>query len=138
VTVRRAPASEWTDMGWEVYPQGLWELLVRIHLSYAPRAIYVTENGASFPTGPTPEGAIPDARRIAYLREHFAAAHRCIADGVPLRGYFVWSLLDNFEWQRGFGQRFGIVWVDYDTQERRLKDSALWYRGVIAANAVRT
>jgi beta-glucosidase len=137
VTVVAAPESEWTDMGWEVYPEGLWELLLRIDLAYAPAAIYVTENGASWDTGPTPEGAIPDARRVAYLRDHFAQAHRCIADGVPLRGYFVWSLLDNFEWQRGYTQRFGIVWVDYDTQERRLKDSALWYRRVIAGNAVR-
>lgn len=130
------PDADYTEMDWEVYPTGLWETLTRVHLDYAPAAIYVTENGASYSTGPAEDGSVPDARRLEYLRGHFLAAHRAIEDGVPLRGYFVWSLLDNFEWERGYTQRFGIVWVDYETQERRLKDSALFYRGVIADNAV--
>ncbi len=131
-----APPSERTEMGWEVYPEGLWETLVRVHLDYAPPALYVTENGASYSTGPADDGSVPDVHRVAYLRTHLQQARRAIADGVPLRGYFVWSLLDNFEWDRGYTQRFGIVWVDYRTQERRLKDSARFYREVVAANAV--
>lgn len=131
-----APPSERTEMGWEVFPEGLWETLVRVHLDYAPTAIYVTENGASYSTGPAEDGSIPDVLRLEFLRGHFQQARRAIDDGVPLRGYFVWSLLDNFEWDRGYTQRFGIVWVDYETQERRLKDSARFYRRVIADNAV--
>ncbi|MEM9461672.1 MAG: GH1 family beta-glucosidase [Myxococcota bacterium] len=131
-----APDAEYTEMGWEVYPEGLWQTLTRVHLDYAPPSIFVTENGASYSTGPGPDGAIPDRRRCEYLRAHFEQAARAIDDGVPLHGYFVWSLFDNFEWERGYTQRFGIVWVDYQTLERRLKDSALLYRGIIAANAV--
>lgn len=128
--------DEITAMGWESYPEGLWETLLRVHLEYQPNALYVTENGASYDTGPAEDGSIPDKRRLSYLRGHLQQAHRAIRDGVPLRGYFVWSLMDNFEWQFGYSQRFGIVWVDYETQERRLKDSALFYRQVIAENAV--
>ncbi len=135
-TVVRAPPEEWTEMGWEVYPQGLWELLTRVHLSYAPGPLYITENGASYSTGPQEDGSVSDDERVDYFRRHFVQAHRAIADGVPLAGYFAWSLLDNFEWDRGYTQRFGLVWVDYETQERRLKDSAHFYRGVIASNAV--
>ncbi|HEV7608494.1 MAG TPA: GH1 family beta-glucosidase [Steroidobacteraceae bacterium] len=135
-TRHAAPESQWTDMGWEVYPAGLYETLLRLHREYSPASIFITENGASFPDSPDSEGRIRDTRRTEYLRDHFLAAHRAIDAGVPLAGYFVWSLLDNFEWERGYTQRFGIVWVDYDTQERRFKDSALWYREVIAANAV--
>ncbi len=131
-----APDGEYTEMGWEVYADGLWETLVRVHLDYAPTAIYITENGASYSTPPSDDGSVPDVRRREYLRTHFLAAQRAIEDGVPLRGYFVWSLLDNFEWGYGYTQRFGIVWVDYETQERTLKDSALFYRAVIADNAV--
>jgi beta-glucosidase len=135
-TLERAPRSEWTEMDWEVYPEGLWELLVRLHLDYAPAKLYVTENGASWSDGPDADGRIHDARRTAYLRDHFLQARRAIEDGVPLAGYFVWSLLDNFEWQHGYAQRFGIVWVDLATQRRTLKDSALWYRDAIAKNGV--
>jgi beta-glucosidase len=135
-TVEPAPASQWTDMGWEVYPEGLWELLARVHLDYAPKKIFVTENGASFDTAPDASGRIRDVRRLAYLRSHFEQAHRAIEDGIPLAGYFVWSLLDNFEWERGYGQRFGIVWVDYESQRRVLKDSARWYRQVIVQNGL--
>ncbi|MCB0056706.1 MAG: beta-glucosidase [Caldilineaceae bacterium] len=124
-----------TDMGWEIFPQGLYELLCRLHFEYKLPKLYITENGASFADGPGADGQVHDTRRIDYLRAHFDAAHRAMKAGAPLAGYFVWSLMDNFEWARGYTERFGIVWVDYETQERMLKDSALWYKGVIAANA---
>lgn len=137
-TVFVAPESEWTDMGWEVYPLGLYETLSRLHFEYRPTKIYVTENGASYGDGPDAAGRVSDERRIAYLRNHLAAAHRAVQAGVPLSGYFVWSLLDNFEWARGYTQRFGLVWVDFQTQQRIIKDSALWYKAVIAKNGLST
>jgi beta-glucosidase len=123
-------------MGWEVCPEELYHLLCRIHFEYRPARIYVTENGAAFVDVVSPDGHVHDERRVAYLRDHFAAARAAIAAGVPLAGYFVWSLLDNFEWERGYTQRFGIVRVDYDTQKRTPKDSAYYLKQVIAANAV--
>ena len=104
-----APGLESTDMGWEVYPDGLFQILTRVHLAYAPPKIYVTENGASYSTGPSADGHVHDEARVRFLRDHFLAARRAIDVGVPLSGYFVWSLLDNFEWDRGYTQRFGIV-----------------------------
>ncbi len=127
-----------TEMGWEVFPDGLYQVLMRVYLNYQPRRIYVTENGASYSDGPDANGRVRDTRRIDYLRDHFATMHRAYECGVPLVGYFLWSLMDNFEWAEGFAQRFGIVWMDYETQERILKDSALWYKQVIAANSVET
>ncbi|MBK9712844.1 MAG: beta-glucosidase [Kouleothrix sp.] len=135
-TVTRAPKAEWTEMDWEIAPDSLYELLVRLHVTYRPGKLYITENGASYSDGPGVDGQIHDARRLRYLRDHFAAAQRAIAAGAPLAGYFVWSLMDNFEWAKGYTQRFGIVWVDYQTQQRIPKDSALWYRQVIADNAI--
>ncbi len=123
-----------TDIGWEVYPEGFYKLLNRLHFDYSVPKLYVTENGASYNIGPDAGGRVPDAPRLDYLRRHLAAAHHAIANGVPLAGYFVWSLMDNFEWAEGYTQRFGIVWVDYDTQQRLPKDSALWYGQVIASN----
>jgi beta-glucosidase len=137
-TVFQAPQSEFTEMDWEVYPHALYTLLARLHFEYQVPKLYITENGASYSDGPNAEGRVPDQRRLEYLRDHFAAAHRAIQAGVPLEGYFVWSLMDNFEWDQGYTQRFGIVWVDYETQQRILKDSALWYKQVIATNAVET
>lgn len=128
--------DEVTEMGWEIYPEGLYELLLRLHHEYQPRQILVTENGASYSDGPGSDGLVPDARRVAYLRDHLAACQRAIQAGVPLTGYFAWSLMDNFEWARGYTQRFGLVWVDYATQRRIPKQSAFWYRYVIAANAL--
>ncbi|NOK61390.1 MAG: beta-glucosidase [Chloroflexi bacterium AL-W] len=133
-----APKDEWTDMGWEVYPQGLYELLMRLHFEYQPGKLYITENGASYGDAPNGDKQIHDLRRTNYLRNHFIAAHQAIESGVPLAGYFVWSLMDNFEWEQGYTQRFGIVWVDYTTQERILKNSAIWYRNVITTNTVDT
>jgi beta-glucosidase len=125
-----------TDMGWEIYPEGLYNLLNRLTFDYQVPKIYVTENGASFGDEPDENGRIADQRRLDYLHDHFQAAQRAIEAGVPLAGYFVWSLLDNFEWARGYLQRFGIVWVDYETLERTPKDSALWYKNVIARNGL--
>ncbi len=131
-----AANAEHTEMGWEVYPAGLHDLLVRLETDYHPGKLYVTENGASYSDGPSAEGRVPDERRRLYLRDHFAACKQAIDDGVPLAGFFVWSLMDNFEWAKGYTQRFGIVWVDYATQQRTPKDSALWYAQVIAANGL--
>jgi beta-glucosidase len=134
-TVFLAPEREWTEMGWEVHPDGLYQILCRVHFDYGPRRIFVTENGASWTDEPEPSGRVPDERRRAFLREHLRAARRAVEAGVPLHGYFVWSFLDNFEWDRGYSQRFGIVWVDYATQRRVPKDTALWYRRVIEGNS---
>ena len=135
-TVFQAPREEWTEMDWEVFPPSFYDLLCRLHFEYQVPKLYVTENGASYSDGPTAEGQVPDERRIAYLRDHLAAAQRAVQAGVPLAGYFVWSLMDNFEWAKGYTQRFGIVWTDYATQQRLPKQSALWYKGVMAENGV--
>lgn len=127
---------EQTDMGWEVYPEGLYDILGRLHFDYCFPALYVTENGAAYPDQIDPDGSVDDPLRIAYLEQHLKAAARAIAAGVPLRGYFVWSLLDNFEWGHGYSKRFGLIYVDYATQRRVLKSSAKWYGRVIAANGV--
>ena len=125
-----------TDMSWEVYPEGLFELLRRVHRDYAPQSIYITENGAAYDTPPGVDGMVHDDKRRAYLHGHLDAARRACEEGVPLRGYFLWSLLDNYEWAHGYAKRFGVVWVDYTTQERIPKESALWYRDVIRANGL--
>ncbi|MCI1787797.1 MAG: GH1 family beta-glucosidase [Actinomyces sp.] len=132
-----------TDMGWEVEPDDLRRLLVRLHRDYTGPAgipLVVTENGAAYADRPDAAGfvddAAPDDSRTAYIRDHLAAVHRAIQEGADVDGYLVWSLLDNFEWALGYTKRFGIVHVDYETQERTPKASALWYRDVIAANAV--
>jgi beta-glucosidase len=135
-TVDLAPRSEWTEMGWEVYPDGLFQILERLRVEYALAKMYVTENGASYSDAPDSSGRVADERRTRFLRDHMIAARRAMDRGATVAGYFVWSLLDNFEWERGYGQRFGIHWVDYATQRRVPKDSALWYRRVIDDNAV--
>ena len=121
-----------TALGWEIDPSGLDELLLRLHRDYPPLPLYVTENGAAFEDGPDAHGRVRDRARIRFLDGHLRAAHRAIQGGVDLRGYFVWSLLDNFEWAEGYAKRFGIVYVDFPTQRRLPKDSALWYRDAIA------
>jgi beta-glucosidase len=126
--------AEHTAMDWEVHPQGMEKLLVRIHETYNPPAIYITENGAAFDDAPNAEGEIADARRQAFLEAHFEAAERALAQGVPLKGYYVWSFLDNFEWAFGYERRFGIVYVDFKTQKRTPKQSARWYRDWIEAH----
>jgi beta-glucosidase len=124
-----------TTKGWEVYPEGLTRLLTRYHTDYDLPTVYITEGGAAFPDELV-EGAIADDDRLDYLADHFAAARKAMERGVPLQGYFVWSLLDNFEWADGYSQRFGLVYVDYPTQRRIVKKSGHWYREVIARNGI--
>ncbi|GAA5183494.1 GH1 family beta-glucosidase [Niveibacterium umoris] len=119
-----------TDMGWEVYPEGLTDHLVRIARDYTPPPIYITENGAAS-DDVLNGGTVHDPLRVNYLRWHLDALAQARARDVDLRGYFAWSLLDNYEWDSGYAKRFGLVHVDYATQQRTLKDSALWYRGFI-------
>jgi beta-glucosidase len=120
-----------TDMGWEVYPDGLNRLLVRVARDYAPPAIYVTENGAAFGDVRVHDGGVHDPERTEYLESYIGAVADAIAAGAPVKGYFVWSFLDNFEWAFGYSKRFGIVYVDYPTLERVPKDSFYWYRDFI-------
>ena len=128
--------TELTAMGWPVEPQGLADLLIELHRDYGPARIVVTENGAAFDDEPAPDGVVHDARRIAFLRDHIAAARVALEAGVPLAGFLVWSLLDNFEWAEGFSKRFGLVHVDFATQARTPKDSAAWYAEVIRHRGV--
>ncbi len=125
-----------TARGWPVDPDGLYDLLLWLHREYPPMPLAVTENGAAFDDYADPEGQVHDPDRISFLDGHFRAAQRAIAEGVDLRGYFVWSLLDNYEWEEGYSKRFGLIYVDYPTQQRVLKDSAHWYRQVIARNGL--
>jgi beta-glucosidase len=118
---------ELTDMGWEVYPEGLTELLLRLHRDYHVPPLFVTENGGAF-KDTLQGGRVHDRDRTQYIASHIAAVGDALRLGVPMAGYMVWSLLDNFEWASGYEKRFGIVRVDYETQARTLKDSALWYR----------
>jgi beta-glucosidase len=134
--VEIAAGEDITEMGWEVYPEGLFDLLCRVYFDYRFPALLVTENGAAFRDEVGPDGSVNDVRRVAYLREHLRAAARAIKAEVPLKGYFAWSLMDNFEWSFGYTKRFGIVYVDYQTQERIPKASAEYYRRVIAAKRV--
>ena len=126
-----AEGAEHTEMGWEVYPDGLYRLLVHLQTVYEPPELYITENGAAFADA-RENGRVPDSRRVSYLEGHLDAVVAAIAEGVPVRGYFLWSLLDNFEWAFGYSRRFGIVYVDFDTLERVPKDSFTWYRDFIA------
>lgn len=134
--VRVAPEEELTDMGWEVYPRGLEDLLVRVSDEYDPPKLYIAENGAAYAVGPDETGRVPDSRRVRFLAEHLEACARAVARGATLNGYFVWSLLDNFEWAHGFSKRFGLFFVDFETQRRIPKDSAHWYRGVVGSNQI--
>ncbi len=123
----RPPGVPITAMGWSVEPEGLTELLVGLHREYAPARVLVTENGAAFEDRVSEDGVVHDANRISFLHDHLVAAHAAIEAGVPLGGYFVWSLLDNFEWAEGYSKRFGLVYVDFDSQRRTPKESAGWY-----------
>jgi beta-glucosidase len=122
-----------TEMGWEIYPDGIYDVLVRLHRDYGVPSLYVTENGAAFPDVPRHDGRIDDRDRIDYLTQYLGAVARAIAEGVPIRGYFVWSLLDNFEWSYGYSKRFGLLYVDYPTLARVPKSSFYWYRDLIGA-----
>ena len=134
--------NEYSGM-WEIYPEGIYELLIRIQQDYFSTflagkeskshkiEIMITENGIPVPDGLDFDGRIRDERRIRYLKDHLAQVHRAMKEGVPVKGYFHWSLMDNFEWAHGFGQRFGLVYVDFKTQKRTIKDSGHWFKNVI-------
>jgi beta-glucosidase len=126
------PSTATTAMGWEVDAAGLHELLLRLGDEYGPMPVYITENGAAYADDARGNGIVEDPQRVAYLETHLAALERAMADGADVRRYFAWSLLDNFEWEHGYDKRFGLVYVDYRTQRRRPKRSALWYRDRIA------
>ncbi|HCH62721.1 MAG TPA: beta-glucosidase, partial [Deltaproteobacteria bacterium] len=119
-----------TDMGWEIAPDSLRRLLVRLDRDYPVKQIIITENGAAWATGPDDDGRVRDVRRRDYFHSHLSSCLDAIEEGAPLTGYFGWSFMDNFEWALGYGKRFGLIYVDYETQQRTLKDSALWYARV--------
>ena len=123
----------WATNG-EVFPEGLYELLVRIHQDYDHPLIYITENGASFGDDELLDGRIHDENRRSFLERHFLSAHRAIGEGVNLKRFYVWSCFDNFEWIYGYSRRFGLIYIDYNTQQRIWKDSAFWYQTVINNN----
>jgi beta-glucosidase len=127
--------AEHTAMGWPIVPEALTELLLRIRSEYGDVPLLITENGAAFDDRLDGGAVVEDEGRVAYIREHIAAVELARAAGVDVRGYYVWSLLDNFEWEAGYDKRFGIVFVDFETQRRVPKRSALWYRDLIAARA---
>lgn len=126
------PEASRTGIGWEVWPEGLCKLMVRLHEDYKPPKIYITENGSAYPDPAPQDGVVEDPERTAYLTGHLRAIEDAIGQGAPVAGYFAWSLLDNFEWAEGYSQRFGIIHVDYETQVRTLKRSALTYQSIIA------
>jgi beta-glucosidase len=125
-----------TAMNWPIAPSTLTDVLLRVHREYPGTAMMITENGAAFDDVLSDDGSVHDDDRIGYLGAHIAAVHAALEAGADIRGYFLWTLLDNFEWAWGYSKRFGIVHVDFATQQRRLKDSAHWYRDVIAANGL--
>lgn len=131
-----APRDNQTEMGWEIYPQGLNDLLNRIHSEYHPAKIVISENGASYTTPPDEKGKIEDTKRIEYIRLHLQEVAKAIKAGIPITGYLVWSFMDNFEWRHGYSQRFGLVDIDYQTQKRTPKASAYWYSEVIRQNGL--
>jgi beta-glucosidase len=125
-----------TDMGWEVWPQALYDMVMRITRDFNRPVIEITESGCSYNDGPDASGVIHDTRRIDYHRRYLQALARAMGDGADVRGYHAWSLMDNFEWAEGFSQRFGLAYVDFKTLERTLKDSGRWYAKVAAENAL--
>lgn len=130
-TIEPVPGSDYTDMDWEVCPGALTRLLVRMHRDYRLPPIYITENGAAYTDTVSADGSVDDSRRLSYIRDHLIAVHDAIQQGVDVRGYFAWSLLDNFEWAQGYARRFGIIHVDYPTQRRTIKRSGHWYAATI-------
>ena len=132
----RVPGAEYTEMDWEVHAPAFKRLLLRLAHEYHLPPIYITENGAAFVDEVGSDGGVHDPRRVNYLREHLTALREAMTEGVDVRGYFVWSLLDNFEWAKGYSKRFGITYLDYPTQQRIVKDSGEWYSRVIAQNGV--
>jgi beta-glucosidase len=132
----RLPDAEYTEMGWEVHPPSLRKVLTDLNRQYQLPPVFITENGAAYADKVDLEGCVRDPRRVEYLRDHIIQARLAMSDGVDLRGYFVWSLTDNFEWNFGYAKRFGLAYVDYANQHRILKDSGKWYASVIGRNGV--
>jgi beta-glucosidase len=130
------PGASYTDMGWEVHAPSFFQLLKRISSDYRLPPVYITENGAAYKDEISSDGRIHDCHRIHYIRDHLLELHRAIGEGIDLRGYFYWSLMDNFEWAYGYSKRFGLIHVDYSSQQRVPKDSALWYSQVIRNNGL--
>jgi len=126
-------SASYTAMGWEIFPDGLANILTRIHHEYAPKALVVTESGAAFDDHRDGNGNIHDQQRIHYLQGHIQTVAQVIRQDVPIKGYVVWSFLDNFEWSEGYRKRFGLVYVDYPTQRRIVKDSGRWYASFVAS-----
>ena len=133
-TVAPIPGACYTETGWEVAPQGIRDLLVRLHHDYNVPNLYVTENGAAFKDDWHGEEVVSDPRRVSYLQEYIHAVGEAIQQGAPVKGYFVWSLMDNFEWAEGYSKRFGIVYIDYATQKRVPKESSRWYANLLKAH----
>ncbi|MGW6485698.1 GH1 family beta-glucosidase [Streptomyces sp. NPDC055056] len=130
--IRQVPSDKrQTEMGWDIAPDGLTSVLTRLTREYPPVPLVITENGAAFDDAVSADGSVPDTDRIEFLHDHLAAVAEAMTQGADVRGYFAWSLMDNFEWGEGYRKRFGIVHVDYGTQTRTLKDSALWYRDLV-------
>jgi beta-glucosidase len=125
-----------TDFSWEVWPKALYDIVTRITKDYNRPVIEITESGCSYNDGPDSSGVIHDQRRIDYHNQYLAALARAIAEGADVRGYHAWSLLDNFEWAEGYSQRFGLAYVDFKTEKRRLKESGKWYAKVAERNAI--
>ena len=128
------PVGNEYSMMWEIYPQVLYELLLRTRKDYIPSTLLITENGVPVPDDVDQDGRIRDERRIRYLRNHLIQVHKAMAAGVPIQGYFVWSLLDNYEWALGYRPRFGLIHVDFDTQNRIIKDSGQWFSRIANEN----
>ena len=133
---RKCNGGPLTDIGWEVWPEGIYDIVTRISKDYQRPVIEITENGASYLDAPDVHGAVPDTRRIDYYRDHLVELRRAMLDGARVRGYHAWSILDNFEWAEGYTQRFGLVYVDFRDQRRIIKDSGHWYANVAAHNRV--
>jgi beta-glucosidase len=136
VTMTDSPQGPKTGNGWEVWPQAMYEIVTRISREFNHPQIEITESGCAYNDGPGPSGTINDTRRIEYYRQYLQALASAIADGADVRGYHAWTLIDNFEWAEGFGQRFGLAYVDFKTQQRTIKDSGRWYAKVAAENRV--
>lgn len=132
-SVSPVPNACYTDLGWEIYPNGLRDVLVNVGRNYPVGKLYVTENGAAFPDAWDGGDTISDPRRVDYLRAYITACAEAIEQGAPLQGYFVWSLMDNFEWGEGYAKRFGVVYIDYPTQRRLIKESGHWYAALLNA-----
>ncbi len=130
----RYPFYDYTEMDWPVTPRGIYDVIMRLWREYGAKRLIITENGSAWPDVLSHDGRVRDEKRQRYLKDHLAMVHKALQEGAPVYGYITWSLLDNFEWNKGYRPRFGLVYVDYPTQKRYIKDSGYLYRDIIAAN----